>query len=81
MEFVRGDVNTNGVDSFWSVLIRGYKDIYLKMSPKHLDRCVHEFAGRHNIRNADALLQMGVVVRVVAGRPINYNESSSEARS
>ncbi len=87
MEFVRGDVHTNGVESFWSMLKRGYKGIYHKMSPKHLDRYVQEFAGRHNFRNADTLLQMGVVVRALEGRHPNYtdltepNGLSSGARS
>ena len=72
MKFVRGDIHINGMESFWSMLKRGYKGIYHKMSPKHLDRYVQEFAGRHNIRDAGTLRQMGAVVRELEGRHLTY---------
>ena len=71
-EYVRGQVHTNGMESFWSMLKRGYVGIYHKMSPKHLDRYVQEFAGRHNLREADTLTQMGLVVRGFEGKRLTY---------
>ena len=62
-EYVRGQVHTNGVESVWSMLKRGYIGIYHKMSPKHLDRYVTEFEGRHNDRQSDTIDQMGNLVR------------------
>ena len=59
LEYVRGEVHTNGIESFWSMLKRAHKRIYHKMSPKHLDRYVQEFAGRHNIRDIDTLNSEG----------------------
>ena len=44
-EYVNGQAHTNGVESFWSLLKRGYHGTYHRMSPKHLDRYVKEFAG------------------------------------
>ena len=72
LEYVRGDVHTNGVESFWSMLKRAHKGIYHKMSPKHLDRYVQEFAGRHNLRDADTITQMGLVVRGLEGKRLTY---------
>ena len=46
-EYVRGKAHTNGVESFWSMLKRGHVWTYHKMSPKHLQRSVNEFSGRH----------------------------------
>ena len=61
-EYVRGQVHTNGVESFWSMLKRGYYGTYHKMSPKHLNRYVAEFTERHNIRDLDTIDQMGGMV-------------------
>ena len=55
-EYVRGQAHINGMESFWSMMKRGHTGIYHKMSPKHLDRYVDEFSGRHNIRKADTLV-------------------------
>ena len=49
-EYVRGDCHTNGIESFWSMLKRAHKGTFHKISPKHLQRYVHEFAGKHNVR-------------------------------
>lgn len=47
-EYVREQTHTNGLESFWSMLKRGYTGTYHHMSPKHLQRYVDEFEGRHN---------------------------------
>ena len=71
-EYVRGMVHTNGVESFWSMLKRGHTGVYHKMSPKHLQRYVNEFAGRHNLRELDTLDQMARIVRGMDGKLLEY---------
>ena len=73
-EYVRGQVHTNGVESFWSMLKRGYIGTYHKMSPKHLGRYVNEFAGRHNVREQDTEAQMGTMVESMGGKRLRYRE-------
>ena len=73
-EYVRGQVHTNGAESFWSMLKRGYIGTYHKMSPKHLDRYVTEFEGRHNIRESDTIDQMGRVVEGMGGKRLTYEQ-------
>ena len=73
-EYVRGMAHTNGIESFWSMLKRGYYGTYHKMSPKHLDRYVNEFAGRHNHRNADTMDQMGSMVRGLELKRLRYKD-------
>ncbi len=49
-EYVDGMAHINGIESFWSMLKRGYHGTYHRMSAKHLQRYVDESSGRHNIR-------------------------------
>ena len=73
-EYVRGQVHTNDMESFWSMLKRGYVGVYHKMSPKHLDRYVTEFVGRQNFRDADTIDQMGCVAKGLLGKRLQYND-------
>ena len=76
-EYVDGAAHTNGIESFWSMLKRGYHGTYHQMSPKHLDRYVREFAGRHNARPMDTLVQMAAVVRGFEGKRLTYASLTS----
>ena len=71
-EYVRDQAHTNGIESFWAMLKRGYHGTYHKMSPKHLQRYVNEFSGRHNIREADTIQQMGFLVQRAVGKRLTY---------
>ena len=71
-EYVRGMAHTNGMESFWSMLKRAHTGAFHKMSPKHLDRYVQEFAGKHNIRESDTIVQMRDVVTRLMGRRLGY---------
>jgi hypothetical protein len=66
--------HTNGIESFWAMLKRGYKGTYHKMSVKHLARYVTEFAGRHNVRDLDTLAQMVALARGLEGRRLRYTD-------
>ena len=73
-EYVRGMVHTNGMESFWGMLKRAYMGTYHKLSPKHLNRYVQEFAGKHNLRDADTLAQMTTVAASLIGRRLLYRD-------
>ncbi len=73
-EYVRGMAHTNGIESFWSMLKRAHKGTFHKMSPKHLQRYVSEFAGKHNIRESDTLDQMRDTVARLVGRNLLYRD-------
>ena len=73
-EYVRGMVHINGMESFWSMMKRGFHGTYHRMSPKHLQRYVDEFAGRHNIRNRDTIDQLGAAVQGMVGKRLQYRE-------
>ena len=71
-EYVRDQAHTNGIESFWSMLKRGYHGTYHHMSAKHLDRYVGEFAGRHNDRDADTIDQMRHIAQGMVGQRLRY---------
>ena len=54
------------------MLKRGYVGTYHKMSPKHLNRYVQEFSGRHNVRESDTAERMGGVVAGMEGKRLKY---------
>ena len=73
-EYVNGMAHTQGMESFWAMLKRGYMGTYHKLSVKHLDRYVNEFAGRHNQRPLDTIDQMSAMVRGMDAKRLTYKE-------
>jgi len=73
-EYVNGQAHTNGIESFWSLLKRGYYGTFHTMSPKHLQRYVNEFAGRHNSREQDTAVQMATLAQGLVRKRLLYQE-------
>ena len=73
-EYVRGDVHTNGIESYWSLFKRGLYGTYHQVSVKHLGRYVNEFEGRHNVRPHDTIDQMAIMARRGVDRRLTYEE-------
>ena len=48
--------------------------MFRKMSPKHLDRYIQEFAAKHNMRDADTLAQMRETVSRLVGWNLLYRD-------
>lgn len=71
-QFVDGMAHTNGIESVWAVLKRGFYGVYHSFSEKHLQRYVDEFAYRlnqgnvkvHTMDRIDALLSKTIGVRM-----------------
>ena len=78
-EYVNGQAHTNSVESFWAVLKRAYHGVYHQLSPKHLQRYVNQFAGKHNVRHMDTIDQMGHVVAAMVGKRLLWRELTAKA--
>ena len=60
-EYVNEQAHTNGIESFWALLKRGYHGTYHHFSVMHLSRYIDEFAGRYNARSLDTEDQMRLI--------------------
>ncbi len=77
-QYVNGMAHTNGIESVWAMLKRGFNGTYHHWSVKHCGRYVNEFAGRHNDRPLDTEQQMSALAVGVAGKRMTYNELIAE---
>ena len=73
-EYVRAQAHTNGIESFWATMKRGYHGTFHHISPKHLHRYVNEFAARHNMRPKDTEAMMSETVARMVGKRLMYKE-------
>ena len=62
----------NGMESFWSMVRRGYDGVFHHISEDHLHRYINEFAGRHNVRELDTIDMMGSVAESMTGHRLTY---------
>jgi transposase-like protein len=75
-EYVRGDVYTNSIENVFSLFKRGIVGQYHKISAKHLQRYLDEFAYRFNRRKQDAFAE--TVSRLCGFGPLTFASLISE---
>ena len=66
-EYVRGDVHTNTVESYFSIFKRGMRGTYQHCAQKHLHRYLAEFDFRHNHRVALGVNDQGRTDQILTG--------------
>jgi transposase-like protein len=73
--YVKGNVHTNGLENFWSLLKRGINGTYISVEPFHLFRYVDEQAFRYNnrreMKDADRFQK---ALSQVVDRRVTYKE-------
>ncbi len=70
--YVDGQVHTNGLENFWSLLKRALKGTYVSVEPFHLFRYLDEQAFRFNNRESNDSERFSLVVSAVVGRRVTY---------
>ena len=73
-EYIRGKAHTNGIESFWALLKRGYIGIYHFMSAKHLHRYINEFSYRHNTAHLDTMDFIGRTADQMQHKRLKYKD-------
>jgi transposase-like protein len=79
-EYVRGDIHTNTVESYFSVFKRGMRGVYQHCSERHLHRYLAEFDFRHNNRIALGVndeQRAANMVKGVRGKRLTYRPTDT----
>ncbi len=81
-EYVRGEIHTNGIEGFWSIVKRAHYGIYHHWSKKHLYRYTDELAGRRAISKLPAfddgdgsgITMIRLLVSGMVGKRLTYQK-------
>lgn len=74
VQYVDGNVHTNRMENFWSLLKRGLHGTYISVRPFHLFRYLDERMFTFNMRESDDLGRFDTVLKQVADRRLTYAE-------
>jgi transposase-like protein len=82
-EYVRGNVHTNGLENFWSLLKRSIGGSYVSVEPFHLFRYVDEQAFRYSYRKLTDAERFVIGMKQIQGKRLRFDEltGKSESRS
>ena len=66
--------HTNGIESVWSTIKRGFNGVYHNWSEKHCQRYINEFTFRLNDGNVDqpTMKRIDSLLKAAKGRRITY---------
>jgi transposase-like protein len=71
-KYVDGQVHTNGLENFWSLLKRALKGTYVSVEPFHLFRYLDEQVYRFNNRKGDDAGRFVAACAAVFGKRLTY---------
>ena len=73
-KYVEGNVHTNGIENFWSLLKRGLKGTYVSVEPFHLFRYLDEQVFRYNNRKTNDAGRFDMAVSGIVGKRLTFDE-------
>jgi transposase-like protein len=74
VEYIRGEVHTNGLENFWSLVKRELNGTYVSVEPFHLFRYLDEQAFRCNNRKMTDGDRFNVVARQIVGERLTWDQ-------
>ena len=83
VEYVNGNVHTNCLENYWSLLKRGLSGTYISVEPFHLFRYLAEQAFRFNNRDAEGgdFERFSLAMAQAVGRRLTYDELAGRSLS
>lgn len=79
--YVDGQIHTNGIENFWSLLKRGIKGTYVSVEPFHLFRYPDEQAFRFNTRQGKDADRFVEAVGSIMGKRLTFDELTGKKLS
>jgi len=82
-EYVRGDIHTNTIEGYFSILKRGVVGTYHHVSQQHLKRYLAEFDYRYNEREALGVtdeMRMKKSIPGIVGKRLTYRRTNKEGQ-
>jgi transposase-like protein len=73
-KYVDGQIHTNGIENFWSLLKRSLKGTYVSVEPFHLFRYLDEQTFRFNERKGKDADRFSTITGQLAGKRLTYKE-------
>ena len=73
-EYVRDMAHTNGIESFWAMLKRGYYGTFHSFTWKHLPRYLAEFETRWNMSKLPSDQRLNSMLECAPGRRLTYEQ-------
>ncbi len=80
-KYVDGNVHTNGMENFWSLLKRSIKGTYVSIEPFHLFRYLDEQCYRFNQRKGTDAMRFASALSGVLGKRLTYGVLTGEGVS
>ena len=74
VEYVRGEVHTNGMENFWSLVKRGLNGTYVSVEPFHLFRYLDEQCFRFNNRKMTDSDRFRIAVKGIVGKRLTFKQ-------
>jgi transposase-like protein len=81
VKYVEGNVHTNGLENFWSLLKRGINGTYVSVEPFHLFRYLDEQAYRYNNRKLTDGERFSIAVDGIVGKRLTFDELTGKSSS
>jgi len=71
-QYADGQIHTNGLENFWSLLKRAIKGTYVSIEPFHLFRYLDEQAFRFNHRKGSDAMRFALALRGIINKRLTY---------
>ena len=72
--YVKGNVHTNSIENYWSLLKRGIKGTYVSVEPFHLFRYLDEQSFRFNTRKDNDQGRFMQALSQISGKRVQYEQ-------